>query len=60
VEYFSIGISPTTADYYILLSQFPIYTVTAEFGPPPPATPQHPHPWPKVISKTFTLLIFGQ
>ena len=37
-----------------------VYTVTAEFGPPPPATPQHPHPWPKVISKTFTLLIFGQ
>jgi DNA-binding beta-propeller fold protein YncE len=37
-----------------------VYTVTAEFGPPPPATPQNPHPWPKVISKTFTLLIFGQ
>ncbi len=37
-----------------------VYTVTAEFGPPPPATPERPHPWPKVISKTFTLLIFGQ
>ena len=37
-----------------------VYTVTAEFGPPPPATPQNPHPWPKVISKTFTLLIFAQ
>jgi DNA-binding beta-propeller fold protein YncE len=37
-----------------------VYTVTADFGPPPPATPQNPHPWPKVISKTFTLLIFGQ
>lgn len=37
-----------------------VYTVTAEFEPPPPATPQHPHPWPKVISKTFTLLIFSQ
>ena len=37
-----------------------VYTVTAEFGPPPAATPQNPHPWPKVISKTFTLLIFGQ
>ena len=37
-----------------------LYTVTAEFGPPPPATSQNPHPWPKVISKTFTLLIFGQ
>jgi hypothetical protein len=37
-----------------------VYTVTAEFGPPPPATPQNPRPWPKVISKTFTLLIFRQ
>ncbi len=35
-----------------------VYTVTAEFGPPP--TPQRPHPYPTVISKTFTLLIFGQ
>ena len=37
-----------------------IYTVTAEFGPPPPATKENPHPYPSVISKTFTLLIFGQ
>jgi DNA-binding beta-propeller fold protein YncE len=37
-----------------------VYTVTAEFGPPPPATPQNPHPWPEVIGKTFTLMIFGQ
>jgi len=37
-----------------------VYTVTADFGPPPPATPEHPHPWPTVISKTFTLLVFGQ
>lgn len=37
-----------------------VYTVTADFGPAPPATPQNPHPWPKVISKTFTLLVFGQ
>lgn len=36
-----------------------VYTVTAEFEPPPPATPKNPHPWPKVISKTFTLLIFA-
>lgn len=35
-----------------------VYTVTAEFGPPPPATAEHPHPWPTVIAKTFTLLIF--
>ena len=37
-----------------------IYTVTAAFGPPPPATKKNPHPYPSVISKTFTLLIFGQ
>jgi DNA-binding beta-propeller fold protein YncE len=36
-----------------------VYTVTAEFEPPP-TTAQNPHPWPKVISKTFTLLIFRQ
>jgi DNA-binding beta-propeller fold protein YncE len=35
-----------------------VYTVTAEFGPPPKATPEHPHPWPTIISKTFTLMIF--
>jgi DNA-binding beta-propeller fold protein YncE len=37
-----------------------VYTVTAEFGPPPAPTPQRPHPYPTVISKTFTLLIFAQ
>jgi DNA-binding beta-propeller fold protein YncE len=37
-----------------------VYTVMAEFGPPPAPTPQRPHPYPTVISKTFTLLIFGQ
>jgi DNA-binding beta-propeller fold protein YncE len=37
-----------------------IYAVTAEFGPPPPATKENSHPYPSVISKTFTLLIFGQ
>lgn len=37
-----------------------VYTVTAEFGPPPAPTRERPHPYPSVISKTFTLLIFGQ
>jgi len=37
-----------------------VYTVTAEFGPPPAPTPDRPHPYPTVISKTFTLLIFGR
>src|SRR4029077_6368312 len=26
-----------------------VYTVTAEFGPPPKATAENPHPWPTVI-----------
>jgi len=37
-----------------------VYTVTAEFGPPPKATAENPHPWPTVISKTFTLVIFAK
>jgi hypothetical protein len=37
-----------------------VYTVTAEFGPPPAPTKENPHPYPSVISKTLTLLIFGQ
>jgi DNA-binding beta-propeller fold protein YncE len=35
-----------------------LYTVTAEFGPPPPATAEHPHPRPTMIPDTFTLLVF--
>lgn len=35
-----------------------IYTVTADFGPPPAATAEHPHPRPSIIPDTFTLLIF--
>jgi len=37
-----------------------VYTVSAEFGPPPPATPENPHPWPRIKPGTFTLLIFGE
>ncbi|HLN01373.1 MAG TPA: PQQ-binding-like beta-propeller repeat protein [Bryobacteraceae bacterium] len=37
-----------------------VYTVTAEFGPPPKATAENPHPWPTVISKTFTLMVFAR
>jgi DNA-binding beta-propeller fold protein YncE len=37
-----------------------LYTVTAQFGPPPPATKEHPHPYPAVISSTFTLLVYTQ
>ncbi len=34
-----------------------VYTVAAEFGPPPAPTKQHPHPWPAMIPGTFSLLI---
>jgi DNA-binding beta-propeller fold protein YncE len=34
-----------------------IYTVTADFGTPPPATEQDPHPRPPVVPDTFTLLV---
>jgi DNA-binding beta-propeller fold protein YncE len=37
-----------------------IYTVTAEFGPPPEPTPDHPHPRRPVLPGTFTLLVFGE
>jgi DNA-binding beta-propeller fold protein YncE len=37
-----------------------VYTVTAEFGPAPKATAENPHPWPTVISRTFTLMVFGR
>lgn len=37
-----------------------IYTVSAEFGPPPAATPKNPHPWPTIKPGTFTLMIYSQ
>jgi DNA-binding beta-propeller fold protein YncE len=37
-----------------------VYLVTAEFGPPPPATTDNPHPRPPILSDTFTLLIYGK
>jgi hypothetical protein len=37
-----------------------VIAVSAEFGAPPKATPEKPHPHPTVISKTFTMLVFGQ
>jgi len=32
------------------------YSVTAEFGPPPPATADRPHPWPSQVPDTFTVV----
>lgn len=37
-----------------------VYTVTAQFGPPPAATTEHPHPYPTIIPNTFTLLIYRE
>jgi DNA-binding beta-propeller fold protein YncE len=36
-----------------------VFLVTAEFGPPPAATPEHPRPRPQMVPGTFTLLVFG-
>jgi DNA-binding beta-propeller fold protein YncE len=36
-----------------------VYTVTSDFGPPPPPTNEEPHPRPEVVSSTFRLLIYG-
>ncbi len=36
-----------------------IYLVTSEFGPPPAATPEQPHPRPVPIPDTFTVLVVG-
>ncbi|HZK77192.1 MAG TPA: YncE family protein, partial [Candidatus Kapabacteria bacterium] len=36
-----------------------IYLVTAEFGPAPAATADHPHPRPSILPGTFTLLKYG-
>jgi hypothetical protein len=34
-----------------------IFTVTSDFGPPPAATAEHPHPRPSMVPGTFTLLV---
>lgn len=37
-----------------------IYLPDAEFGPAPEKTAANPHPWPKVVSGTFKLLVLAQ
>ncbi|HKV25476.1 MAG TPA: hypothetical protein VJN93_12855 [Candidatus Acidoferrum sp.] len=37
-----------------------VYTVSAEFGPPPAPTKERPHPWPTIKPGTFTLLIYSR
>jgi len=34
-----------------------IFTVTANFGTPPAATPEHPHPRPPILPGTFRVLV---
>jgi YVTN family beta-propeller protein len=34
-----------------------VYLVSAEFGPPPPATPERPRPRPSVVPGSFTLIV---
>lgn len=37
-----------------------IFLVTAEFGPPPAATADHPHPRPTMVPDSFVVLVFGR
>jgi outer membrane protein assembly factor BamB len=37
-----------------------IYTVTAQFGPTPPATASTPRPRPSIVPGTFTVLVIGR
>ena len=34
-----------------------VFLVTADFGPPPPASAEHPHPRPAILPGTFRLLV---
>ncbi|HZQ71256.1 MAG TPA: YncE family protein [Terriglobales bacterium] len=36
------------------------YTVTAQFGPAPPATADNPHPRPAILPDSFVLLVVGK
>lgn len=37
-----------------------LFLVTASFGPPPPPTPDRPHPRGPVLPGTFVLLVYGE
>lgn len=34
-----------------------VFLVTADFGPPPAPTAEHPHPWPTIIPNSFVVLV---
>jgi DNA-binding beta-propeller fold protein YncE len=36
-----------------------VYLVAAKFGPPPAATPEHPHPYPTIIPDSVVVLVAG-
>lgn len=37
-----------------------IYLATAKFGPPPPATPEHPRPRPSILPGSFMILVVSR
>jgi DNA-binding beta-propeller fold protein YncE len=37
-----------------------VFLVTADFGPPPAATADNPHPWPTVVPGSFRVLVVGR
>jgi DNA-binding beta-propeller fold protein YncE len=37
-----------------------VYVVTAKFGPPPPPTPEQPHPRHAILPDTFVVLVLGK
>ena len=37
-----------------------VFVVTAKFGPPPPSTPDNPHPRHAILSDSFVVLVIGK
>lgn len=37
-----------------------VVLVTAKFGPPPPPSPDNPHPRRTILPDTFVVLIYGR
>jgi DNA-binding beta-propeller fold protein YncE len=37
-----------------------VFMATAQYGPPPAATPEHPNPRPSVVPGSFVILVFGK
>jgi len=37
-----------------------VFVVTAKFGPPPPPTPENPHPLHAILSDSFVVLVIGK